>query len=246
MNDRKVSVLPLQTTSQIDDKPSKKRSWKRMDSYTGSASKDLDSIINEIAGDNMEEMFKKLDQCEDDNDDEKDIVLDEVTENRHKNIVTNNVDSEQDMLNKLDQFEDDNGYDNEGNVCDEGTENKYTNSVSDNVDSEQDVLNKLDQCEDDDGNDYEDNVCDEDIEQRYTNNVSDNVEQVDMTCAQTENTGDLEDISIQGKPSLVDTHLQSDNNDVLRSKIEIPVSSSDNISADSETEWHSGIGATSS
>ena len=67
-----------------------------------------------------------------------------------------------------------------------------------------------------------------------------------MTCAQTENTGDLEDISIQGKPSLVDTHLQSDNNDVLRSKIEIPVSSSDNISADSETEWHSGIGATSS
>ena len=51
---------------EIQQKNPKGRGWKRMDSYTGSASKDLEAAISEIVQDeNMEELYTKLDKCED-------------------------------------------------------------------------------------------------------------------------------------------------------------------------------------
>ena len=56
--------------------PPSGRGWKRMDSYVGSASKDLDAMINEIVQDeNMEELFTKLDNCDDDAIDEEEMEI---------------------------------------------------------------------------------------------------------------------------------------------------------------------------
>ena len=167
VNDRKVSVLPINTTqSPSHEKPIKKRSWKRMDSYTGSASKDLESVINEITGDsNMEDMFKKLDRCEDEGHDNS------CAFSNDKESYTNNYDI------------------NEKGICLETTEKDIalTEEHGQNVDTSEDY--------------------------RQRNSIS------------------------TGK------NLQSDDDTALKSEFETPVSTSDSISADSETDRHSGTGA---
>ena len=75
--DRKVSVIGNEHRRQSCPSPrpirpeaTNPRSWKRMDSYTGSTSKDLDGIINEVKkAEDLNELFQKLDQCEDKEED---------------------------------------------------------------------------------------------------------------------------------------------------------------------------------
>ena len=52
--------------------------WKRMDSYNGAASKDLDSIIQNIINeDNMNDVFKKLDQCDSETDEDEEMLAEQ-------------------------------------------------------------------------------------------------------------------------------------------------------------------------
>jgi hypothetical protein len=60
------------------------RSWKRMDSYSGSLSRDLDQMIQEIqSGSDLQELYAKLDHCDDDQE-ENDKYEEEKDEEEEK------------------------------------------------------------------------------------------------------------------------------------------------------------------
>ena len=91
--DRRISVIAngelIPSSPKIKLKDDRKRSWKRMDSYTGGNSKDLDNMINSIMlEENMDELFDRLDSCEDDLEEDEnvesinslDVICDNSTE----------------------------------------------------------------------------------------------------------------------------------------------------------------------
>ncbi len=72
------------------------RSWKRMDSYSGSLSRDLDQMIQEIqSGSDLQELYAKLDHCDDDQE-ENDKYKEEKDEEEEEKEGNNDDENEED------------------------------------------------------------------------------------------------------------------------------------------------------
>ena len=85
-SDRKVSIYQSKEEKKEKRQP---RGWKRMDSYSGSASKDLESMINEIVKDeNLESLFDKLDQCDDSEDESQPDAVTNTTDIENNRNLT--------------------------------------------------------------------------------------------------------------------------------------------------------------
>ena len=103
-SDRKVSIYQNREERREKRQP---RGWKRMDSYSGSASKDLESMINEIVKDeNLEDLFDKLDQCDDSEDESQPDAVTKTTDIENKRNLTdtygidNSIDEVSEIKNK--------------------------------------------------------------------------------------------------------------------------------------------------
>jgi len=84
------------------------RSWKRMDSYSGSLSRDLDQMIQEIqSGSDLQELYAKLDHCDDDQEenDKYEEEKDEEEEEKEGNNDDENEEDEEEVVVNCDAEE---------------------------------------------------------------------------------------------------------------------------------------------